>query len=94
MRWLRLKNIVRYGLYCINNKSKGIGVEGSLGGRHEVPVLVEDGFYVLALAGEFALVVRVGEDAALGENYVLADFSDFSVQLHLFSQLDHIQELG
>lgn len=52
---------------------------GSWGGLHEVPVFVEDGFYVLALAGEFALVVRVGEDAALGEDYILANFGDFCV---------------
>lgn len=57
-------------------------------------MLVEDGLDVLALAGQLAFVVRVGEDAALREDYVLADFGDFSVQLHLFPELDDVKKLG
>jgi hypothetical protein len=60
---------------------------------HEVPMLMQDGFYVLPLAGEFALVVRVCEDSAIREDDVFANFGDLRIDLDLLSDFDDVQEL-
>jgi hypothetical protein len=39
-------------------------------------------------------VVRVCEDAAVGEDDVLANLGDFSVDLHLLADLHHVEELA
>ena len=66
------------------------GTVGVVTVRHEVPWLVEYRLYVLSLAGQLSLVVRVSENPAISKDDVLADLGDLCLYFYLLAHFDHI----